>query len=209
MNSIDLHVHSNKSDGSYTPTELVDYAVQKGLSAFALTDHDTIDGLVEAMTYAASLEEAPEVIPGIELSTEYEGKDIHILGLYIDFQNEDFLRHLKNFQNSRELRNEKMCAKLRERGIDITIEQLQQAFPEAVITRGLYAKYMYNTGQIKSMAEAFDRYIGDNAPCFIPREKVTPEQAVALIKSAGGIAVLAHPPLYHMSSSRLDSLVAK
>ncbi len=207
MKAIDLHVHSNKSDGSYTPTELVDYAIEKGLAAFALTDHDTIDGLDEAIQYAC--DRMIEVVPGIELSTENEGCDVHILGLYIDYQNADFIHYLERFQESRELRNEKMCVKLREHGIDISIPKLQLRFPDSVVTRGLYAKYMYETGQIKSMKEAFDRYIGDTGPCYVPREKVTPEQAIELIHKAGGIAVLAHPVLYHMGTSKLDAFVAR
>ena len=162
MKAVDLHVHSNKSDGSYSPKELVDYAIEKGLRAFALTDHDTVDGLEEVLSYAS--DKPVEVVPGIELSTENDGRDVHILGLYIDFKNEDFCKYLKNFQESRELRNEKMCVKLREHGIDISMEQLRERFPDSVVTRGLYAKYMYETGQIKSMREAFDRYIGDTGP---------------------------------------------
>lgn len=207
MNRIDLHVHSNKSDGSYTPTELVDYALAKELSAFALTDHDTVDGLAEALSYASDL--SIEVIPGIELSTENEGRDVHILGLYIDAQNQDFCTYLKDFQASRELRNEKMCVKLRECGFDISMEQLRERFPDSVVTRGLYAKYMYETGQLRSMKEAFERYIGDTGPCFVAREKVTPEQAIELIHTAGGIAVLAHPVLYHMGNAKLDSFTAR
>ena len=207
MNRIDLHVHSNKSDGSYTPTELVDYALAKELSAFALTDHDTVDGLAEALSYASDL--SREVIPGIELSTENEGRDVHILGLYIDAQNQDFCTYLKDFQASRELRNEKMCVKLRECGFDISMEQLRERFPDSVVTRGLYAKYMYETGQLRSMKEAFERYIGDTGPCFVAREKVTPEQAIELIHTAGGIAVLAHPVLYHMGNAKLDSFTAR
>ncbi len=207
MNRIDLHVHSNKSDGSYTPTELVDYALAKELSAFALTDHDTVDGLAEALSYASGL--SIEVIPGIELSTENEGRDVHILGLYIDAQNQDFCTYLKDFQASRELRNEKMCVKLRECGFDISMEQLRERFPDSVVTRGLYAKYMYETGQLRSMKEAFERYIGDTDPCFVAREKVTPEQAIELIHTAGGIAVLAHPVLYHMGNAKLDSFTER
>lgn len=207
MNRVDLHVHSNKSDGSCSPAELVDYALEKGLRAFALTDHDTVDGLEEALSYAA--DKSVEVVPGIELSTENDGHDVHILGLYIDYQNEDFCEYLKNFQESRELRNVKMCVKLREHGIDISMEQLRERFPDSVVTRGLYAKYMYETGQIKSMREAFDRYISDTGPCFIPREKVTPEQAIELIHKAGGIAILAHPVLYYMGSTKLDAFVAR
>ncbi len=209
MNYIDLHVHSNKSDGSYSPSDLVSYAVEKKLVAFALTDHDTVAGLDEAISFAKASAPDCEVIPGIELSTEYEKRDIHILGLYIDYKNDTFLHYLTAFQNSRELRNEKMCIKLNEYGIDISMIKLRERFPDSVVTRGLYAKYMFETKQIKNMQEAFDRYIGDRGPCFVPREKVTPEQAIKLILSAGGIAVLAHPILYHMSNRKLDAFVSQ
>lgn len=203
---VDLHVHSTKSDGSFTPKELVEYALEKGLSAFALSDHDTILGIDEALEAAKGT--GLEVIPGIEFSTEYEGKDIHILGLYIDYNGEEFQKYIKNFQESRDLRNRKMCQKLTEHGIPLTYEALCAYFPGSVLTRAHYAKYMWEKGYVKSMGEAFERYIGDHAPCFLPREKVTPSQAVELILRAGGVPILAHPVLYHMSDGRLDKLVA-
>lgn len=206
MNITDLHVHSNKSDGSYTPAELVNYALEKGLSSFALTDHDTTDGIEEALKAAEG--KNIEVIPGIEFSTEYEGQDIHILGLYIDYKSDFFKRRLTNFVNGRMIRNKEMCRRLTEYGIPVTYEDLTKEFPGCVITRSHYAKYMLNHGYIKSMKEAFDRYIGDHGPCFVPRKKITPMRAVEIILKAGGFPVLAHPLLYHMSSSRLDKLVA-
>lgn len=215
MKIVDLHVHSNKSDGSFSPRELVDYALLKGLSAFALTDHDTTEGLDEAIGYAKELAESSnhekeiEVIPGIEFSTEYWGKDIHILGLYISYDSEFFKDYLKQFQDSRTLRNQKMCAKLTEHGVPVTYEELCNYFPGSVLTRAHYAKYLYQEGYVKSMQEAFERYVGDHAPCFLPREKVTPAQAVELILKAGGVPVLAHPILYHLSDSNLDKLVGE
>ncbi|MDD2973109.1 MAG: PHP domain-containing protein [Lachnospiraceae bacterium] len=205
MNIVDLHVHSIKSDGSFTPTELVQYAIEKGLSAFALTDHDTTAGLAEAMSAAEG--KPIEVIPGIEFSTEYEGRDIHILGLYVDYEEPHFKEHLVTFQESRVIRNEKMCKLLSDAGMDITYDALLAAYPGSVITRAHYAKYLLAHGYIKSMKEAFDRYIGDNCPYFVPREKVTPSQAVELILQAHGIPILAHPTLYHMGKDRLDKLV--
>ncbi|MDD3416482.1 MAG: PHP domain-containing protein [Lachnospiraceae bacterium] len=208
MKPIDLHVHSNKSDGSFSPSELVDYALEKGLSAFALTDHDTVDGVKDVIKAAAY--KPIEVIPGIELSTEYEGRDIHILGLYINTESPDFLAKLEEFKNSRILRNEKMCDALAKgTGMDISYEKLQNFFPDSVITRGHYAKYMQDKGYIKSYAEAFERYIGDHSPYFIPREKVTPAKAIHLILSAGGIPILAHPTLYKMGRERLELLVSQ
>ncbi|MCM1161267.1 MAG: PHP domain-containing protein [Roseburia sp.] len=207
MKIVDLHVHSTKSDGSYTPSELVDYAVKKGLSAFALTDHDTIEGLEEAFSAAKGKE--IEIIPGIEFSTEYQGKDIHILGLYIDYEGEEFKKYLWDFQESRRIRNEKMCQKLMEHRVDISYEGLKERFPGAVLTRAHYARFLWEEGYVSSMKEAFDRYIGDHAPCFLPREKVTPVQAVELILKAGGVPILAHPLLYGMSDKRLEELVAE
>ncbi len=214
MKPIDLHVHSTRSDGTYTPTELVDYAITKGLAAFALTDHDTVSGLDEAISYADQLRltnpASPQVIPGIEFSTEYEGKDIHVVGLFIDHHSEVFQSHLEHFVDSRTQRNQKMCRLLQEEaGMDITYDKLCDAFPNSVITRAHYAKYMLEHGYIKSMNEAFERYIGDHSPYYIPREKVTPTQAIQLILAAGGIPVLAHPTLYHMSHSRLSHLLGE
>ena len=203
---VDLHVHSTKSDGSFTPKELVEYALEKGLSAFALSDHDTVLGIEEALEAAKGT--GLEVIPAIEFSTEYEGKDIHILGLYIDYNGKEFQKYIRDFQESRDLRNRKMCQKLTDHGIPLTYEELCAYFPGSVLTRAHYAKYMWEKGYVKNMGEAFDRYIGDHAPCFLPREKVTPTQAVELILRAGGVPILAHPVLYHMSDSRLEQLVS-
>lgn len=206
MNIVDLHVHSNKSDGSLSPTELVNYAVEKGLSAFALTDHDTTDGIEEALSAAKG--KNIEVIPGIEFSTEYEGQDIHIVGLYIDYKSDYFKRRLVNFVNGRKIRNKEMCRRLTEHGIPVAYEELAAEFPGCVITRSHYARFMLNHGYVKSLKEAFERYIGDHRPCFVPRKKITPMRAVEIILKAGGFPILAHPLLYHMSKSRLEKLVA-
>lgn len=216
---IDLHVHSTRSDGTYTPSQLVDYAMEKGLAAFALTDHDTVDGLEEAVSYAEKLRLTqsgsssrplvPQVIPGIEFSTEYQGQDVHILGYYIDYHQEAFRRKLQEFVDSRTLRNEKMCRLLQEAGIPVTYGKLLEEFPDSVITRAHYAGYLFRHGYVSSRKEAFDRYVGDHCPCYVPREKVTPAQAVRLILEAGGVPVLAHPILYHMSDARLDALTGE
>lgn len=208
MKAVDLHVHSDKSDGSMTPAALTAYAAKKGLRAFALTDHDTVDGLSEALEAAKDYPDL-EVIPGIELSTEYKGRDIHIVGLYIRYEDPVFRKHLSDFRASRILRNEKMCKNLADAGIDISFDKLQAEFAGSVITRAHYARYLLSHGYVGSLKEAFDRYVGDHTKYFVPREKVTPSQAVTLILNAGGIPVLAHPVLYHMSNTALDELVAQ
>lgn len=206
MKQVDLHVHSNKSDGSFTPKELVDYALGNGLCAFALTDHDTTDGLDEAISYAK--DKPIEVVPGIEFSTEYEGRDIHVLGLYIRYKDPAFNEKIQNFVDSRIKRNEKMCKNLQEAGIDISYEKLLKTYPDAVITRAHYAAYLTNNGYVSSRADAFAQYVGDHCKYFVPREKVTPSQAVELILQAKGVPILAHPPLYHMGKEKLDTLVS-
>ena len=203
---VDLHVHSNKSDGTYTPSDLVDYAIEKGLSAFALTDHDCIDGVAEAVNYAKG--KNIEVIPGIEFSTDYHNQDIHIVGLYINPYTPGFMKFVSEFQAERDNRNRKMCRKLTEAGMDITYEELISEYPNAIITRAHYARMLVKKGYVKSNAEAFDRYIGDHSSCFVPREKITPHDAVRLIKQSGGIAVLAHPTLYHLGMDKLRALAA-
>ncbi|MCQ2521502.1 MAG: PHP domain-containing protein [Lachnospiraceae bacterium] len=205
MRPIDLHAHTICSDGSLTPTELVNLGIQKGLAALAITDHDSVAGIEEAMQAANGKD--IEIIPGVELSTEYEGQDIHIVGLYINYREASFVNHLQKFIESRDLRNEKMCKRLQEEGIDITYDALLSMYPGCVITRSHYAGYLYEKGYIKSRVEAFERYIGDHAKCYVPREKITPAEGVSLILNAGGIPVLAHPILYHMSDNRLDTLV--
>ena len=214
MRPVDLHVHSNKSDGSKTPEELVHLAIEKGLSAFALTDHDTVDGIDEAMACADRLRSegvpnVPEVIPGIELSTEYQGKDIHLVGLYIDHHSAAFRAYLQEFVNSRTERNRKMCARLAEAGIDISYEKLVAEFPDSVLTRAHYAVYLVQHGYCLSKEDAFSQYLGDHTKYFVPREKITPEMGVSLILQAGGIPILAHPMLYRMSDTRLSELVAR
>ena len=163
---IDLHVHSSCSDGTLTPREVVRYAAKKGLAAIALTDHDTIRGIAPAREEADKL--------GIML--------IHILGLDIDVDNAYFAGSLSRFLDSRNVRNRKMIRLLSEHKIPITWEIMEQRFPEAVWTRAHFARYLLDEGYVSSMAEAFSRYIGDQACCFVPREKVTPFQAIRLIQ---------------------------
>lgn len=185
-------------------------ALLKGLSAFALTDHDTTAGVKEAV--AAGRQKGIEVIPGIEFSTGYRAggsaeKDIHIVGLFIDEEAPAFQQQIHEFVDARIQRNQKMCKRLQEDGIDISYEKLLAAFPGSVITRGHYSRYLLDHGYVKSLPEAFDRYLGDHTKYFVPREKITPAQAVRLILDVKGIPILAHPTLYHMGRESLNKLV--
>ena len=208
--AVDLHVHSSKSDGSLSPSELVDLAVKTGLKAIALTDHDTTDGIDEALAAAEKYRKNGTditVIPGVELSTAYRGESIHIVGLMIDRNVPAFQNHIRHFIDQREERNRKMCGKLREHGIDIDYETLVEENPDCVITRPHYAKYMLKHGYVSSVKEAFERYIGDHAPCYVKREKILPKEGVKLVLAAGGIPVLAHPLLYGFGKEELGKLV--
>lgn len=206
MKYIDLHVHSTCSDGTFTPAGLVSYAVQKGLAAIALTDHDTVEGLEEAS--AAAVGTGLELVPGIEFSTEYKERDIHILGLDIQPKQTDFAKHLKAFQESRDARNEEMTLRLQNlEHIPITMEALRSAYGDAVLTRAHFGRWLFEHGYVRSIREAFSRYTGDDCPCFVPRKRTDPRQAIALIRNAGGIPILAHPLLYHLTDAELEELV--
>lgn len=202
---IDLHTHSTESDGTFTPEELMQEAARVGLSAIALTDHDTTGGIAKARPVAKSL--GIELIPGVELSTSYEGCEVHIVGLFIDENNEFLCQKLAEFRACRDNRNEKMVEALQKEGLAITMEELLAENQDCVITRANIARFLYEHHQIRSIKEAFDRYIGDHGKCYVSRFKVTPMEAVSMIRKAGGIAILAHPVLYHMSNTRLNELV--
>lgn len=210
MRAIDLHTHSNNSDGTFSVKELIDRAHDKGLAAIALTDHDTMDGVDEAIEYAASKYPDLEVIPGVELSTEGEGREVHIVGLYIDNHDKEFVEGLSAFIDSRTTRNKKMCKKLSEEaGIPISYEALTEEFPDTVITRAHFAKFMVDRGYVNSRAEVFDRYIGDHCPYYVGREKITPEDAIRSILKAKGVPVFAHPILCRFGDDRLDDFVGR
>ena len=213
MKYIDLHVHSTASDGSLTPSELVNYAIVKDLCAFALTDHDTTAGIEEAMKEAGRINTAAgqtilQVIPGIELSAEYEGKDIHILGLNINHTNPDFLKQLEQFQKTRFARNQKMIELLNLNGFNITPEGIKKRFGNAVITRAHYAILMVEGGYVKDKDVAFHKYLNPGCLCYVPRTKVSVTDAVEIILKAEGKPVLAHPLLYKLTLRELENLVS-
>ncbi len=211
MKYIDLHVHSNASDGTLTPSEVVKLAVSNHISVIALTDHDTLAGIPEAQDAALSetqMGHPVQVIPGTEISVSYKGKDIHMLGLFVDPDNNTLYQALENARIKRDERNEKMTANLRAAGIDITIDKLRAAEGEAVLTRAHFAKFMVENGFVKTFQEAFAKYLNDDSPYYVPREYLSPEDAVSLVHSAGGLAVLAHPLLYKFTLEEVEQMTA-
>lgn len=207
MKQIDLHVHSNCSDGTMTPSELVHHAFECGLTAFALTDHDNTDGLAEAAKAAESY--PVEIIPGIEFSTEYLGRDIHIVALEPDWTHPDFQNQLQFYRAERLRRNQKMIDRMAADGIDISYEKMVLSFTETVWTRAHFARYLADHGYVKEMWDAFDTHIGDHCKYFIPREKVSPIEITEFITRFHGIPVLAHPFQYHFSDEELETLIQK
>ena len=208
MNYIDLHTHSSASDGSFTPQEVVELAKAAGLSSFALTDHDTVKGIEAAVAHAEKIG-GINVIPGTELSC-YEGdREIHIVGLFVDYKNSDFLKALDDLERAREIRNEKMVQKFVDGGIPLTIDELKHGNPGSVITRAHFARVLVEKGICRDKNEAFDKYLGIGCPFYLPKPKVTPEYVIGLIKNAGGTAILAHPYSYKLSKSQVEALIDK
>lgn len=205
---IDLHVHSNHSDGTLSPEDLVALAIKTGLSAFALTDHDTVSGIAKAKA-AAAHEHKVTVISGVELSAAYHKRDIHILGLFIEETSPSLLAALEDAVCAREARNELMAGRFQSLGIPLTLTDLRAENPDTVITRAHFAKYLIEHHYVKTAEDAFRRYLDHNAPCFIPREYMQPERAISLILDAGGIPVLAHPLLYKLPAPELEALLRR
>lgn len=205
MDTIDLHTHSTFSDGTFTPSQLVKYAEEKGLKAFALTDHDTTEGVKEAK----SIETNVEVISGVEISTRYDKKEIHIVGLYVNENDADLNKQLKYYREKRVTRNFEILKKLNSLGVDITIDDVKESCTGDVISRAHIAKALVSKGFVGSYTEAFDRYLGDNKCAYVPRETLNYEESMELITKAGGVPVLAHPLLYKMSDTNLENMMVK
>ena len=205
MDTIDLHTHSTFSDGTFTPLQLVKYAEEKGLKAFALTDHDTTEGVKEAK----SIETNVEVISGVEISTRYDKKEIHIVGLYVNENDADLNKQLKYYREKRVTRNFEILEKLNSLGVNITIDDVKESCTGDVISRAHIAKALVSKGFVGSYTEAFDRYLGDNKCAYVPRETLNYEESMELITKAGGVPVLAHPLRYKMSDTNLENMMVK
>lgn len=188
----DLHLHTTASDGSFSPAEVVEMAAAKGITSLAITDHDTTDGIKEAVD--AGKKQGVHVIPGIELSTKYKGKNIDILGYQIK-ESKELLEVLKRVRDHRENRAQLIVNKFCELGMTITATDVQKYSQGDVIARPHIAKAVVEKGYAKNAQEVFDLYLGDGKPCAVDKMVLSPEEGIQLIHNAGGIAVLAHPIL--------------
>lgn len=205
MKLVDLHVHSNASDGTFSPSEVVTLAAEKGLTAIALTDHDTIDGIAEAQAASAGL--PVEIIPGIELSCVYQGEEIHILGLYVDPSDQEFVSETNALKDIRKKRNEEIILRFQSSGISITLEEVMAGNPDTVITRAHFARILFEKGYVKNMDQAFKKYLDYNGPYCPRKEEITPEHAMKILTSCNASPVLAHPYLYHLGDRKTEELV--
>ncbi|HTN43859.1 MAG TPA: PHP domain-containing protein [Nitrospiria bacterium] len=203
---IDLHTHSTASDGSFTPAELIRYAATKRLVALALTDHDGVDGLDEAAAEGERL--GIEVIPGVELSADHPEGTMHVLGFFVDRRHEGFCGRLRRLQEARRERNPKIVQKLQGLGLQITYEEVVAASGGGQVGRPHFAKVLVQKGYVSSMQEAFERYLKKGAPGFVEKFRFSPQDVIAAIHEAGGVAVLAHPfTLYKEPSPMLEPLL--
>ena len=202
---LDLHTHSTVSDGQYTPSELVEMAKKNELKMYALTDHDTIAGIEEARRRAGEL--GVNFISGIEIST-HKGEEIHMLGLFIDEQCSDLINACQVYRERRIGRGERICAFLKEKGIEISKEELREIEGKASLGRPHFAKILQERGIVKTRQEAFGRYL-DTAEFHrkTDGQKPAPEEAIEIIHRAGGLAVLAHPGLLKMGKRWQESLI--
>lgn len=187
---VDLHTHTNRSDGSFTPTELVAHAKELGLKAVAITDHDTFNGLEEGLE--AGKKYGIEVIPGVELSTKIDGHNVHITGLFIDINNKEINEFLKFMKDTREGRNLVMIRKLEELGLNISLSDFPPIEDDVVITKGNIASVLVERGYAKDSNEAIEKYLEKGGLAYVPRKHPSPQKGIDIIHAAGGKAFLAH-----------------
>ena len=203
--TIDLHLHTLASDGRLTPTELVQMVAKNGLKTISITDHDSTEGLAEA--YEA-VKEFPDlrIIPGIEMSADIPGDEVHVLGYFLDYHNEEFQATLSEFRRGRVDRAKVMVEKLQDLGKPVDWERVQDFAGDGTVGRPLIALAMVEAGYFKEPKEAFDEYLGNNGLAYFDRPKLAPAAGVEMIKKVGGVPVLAHPTFMNDMEAGISNL---
>lgn len=186
----DLHIHSTYSDGSFNPYEIVQLCKRSNLKAMALTDHDTVSGIEEAMSYSGH---DFEVIPAVEMSSNIGDMDIHILGYYLDHRDPTLLTYLADFKQHRANRVKEIISKLHSDGIKLEFEQIKMVAKDCSLGRPHIAEVLLENGYVRSITEAFRRYLGYGLPYYVPKKDIHPREVIKKIKNSGGIPVIAHP----------------
>ena len=205
MSRLDLHLHTTHSDGSCTPSEVVNMAHQAAVTALAITDHDITTGIAEAI--AAGQQCGIEIIPGVEISSLGGNSELHILGYFLDCQDSDLLEHLKTLRDGRHRRNPRIIEQLQTLGIDITFDEVRALAGTDSIGRPHIARVLMDKRVVTSAKEAFDRFLAEGKPAYVPRELPSPAEAIRWIKAARGLAVLAHPTWVKVTEQPLIDLV--
>lgn len=200
----DFHAHTTASDGRLSPGQLVELAVSRGLSVLAITDHDSTEGLPEAQE-AAAKHPGLTLVPGIEMSTDIPGDEVHVLGYFLNYQNAEFQKTLSNLRRARRDRGRTMVEKLAAMGVEIPWERVAELAGEGAVGRPHVAQALLEKGHVSTFQEAFDRYIGRNGPAYVERLKLTPVEAVRLMVRVDALTVLAHPA----TLSRIDDLIVE
>ena len=206
MGFVDLHVHSNASDGTFSPSQVVELAKNAGLDAFALTDHDTTAGVPEALEKGRDLN--IEVIPGIEVSSSFDGTEIHILGLFVNSDDPVLAAMLEKMRISRDRRNEKMLENLAADGISFTKEEICGDNPDTIITRAHIAHALVAKGICSGMDQAFKKYLQYGGRYCPHKEHLSPEEVVKTLISNGAFVALAHPFQYKFGDKKTEELIA-
>lgn len=205
--SIDLHIHSTISDGTMNPVELVNYAHKKGLSAIAITDHDAIDGIEEAVAAGDSL--GVEVVPGVELSVRYSDTTVHLLGYLFDYQQNELHVALRRLQEGRAERNKNIVSRLKSLGIAVDTKELEKIAGRGQCGRPHIAKLLLEKGVVKTMNDAFKLYLGQGGQAYTSRFIYGAQEAIKIINEAGGLAVLAHPLKLDTSEDEFSDTLKK
>jgi hypothetical protein len=192
--AVDLHAHTTASDGSLPPRELVRLAVRHGVGVLAVTDHDSTEGLAEALAEAAGHPDLT-IVPGLEINCDVDGGEVHVLGYLVDVGAPWFQTFLRQQREERRARIHRIAARLAELGMPIEVDEVLALVKDGAPGRPHVARVMVQRGYVRSVREAFDRYLRASGPAAVPRHRLTPEEAVRVIRRAGGVPVLAHPGL--------------
>ena len=201
MHEVDLHLHTTHSDGTLSPSDLVDLCAQKGLKVIAISDHDSTEGVAEAQEAAAR--HGIEIIPAIELSTDVPDNEIHMLGYFVDMEDAGFQELLRSFRAGREDRGREMVERLSSLGLEITWEEVEGIADGAAVGRPHIAQAMIERGYVSEWQEAFERYIGRTGPAYVERTRLEPEEAIQVLLDNGALPVMAHPLYYEREDTQI------
>ncbi len=202
---IDLHTHSNASDGVFSPKELIAYGASKGLRVMALTDHDTIEGISEAQTVAD--EYNITFVPGIELEIQWPTGEFHLLGLGLKNPSNSLKDIIAFLSKARNTRNEEIVKKMQNLGMNFTLEEIKNTFNAVSLGRPHIAEFLVMQGIVKTKQEAFDKYLARNKPLYTPRAGANLDEAVIAIKESGGVPVIAHPLSLYVSWGKIEPVL--